>query len=144
VSKWKNRCYDITPTIDIYNCSCPSFFIHFYTISDIQRGAYFSVPWPAEETENRCNPVYVQFQHCLWLAYESVSSKHCCPITFYTLVRCIALKRIARQHCTIRYRTSRPISVYNTISLRYSVYTLNLQIVPRTQRRTRAILFSRQ
>lgn len=32
-----------------------------------------SVPWPAEDTENRCNPVYVQFQHCLWLEYESVS-----------------------------------------------------------------------
>ncbi|XP_025425481.1 uncharacterized protein LOC112694263 isoform X2 [Sipha flava] len=29
------------------------------------------IPWPAEETENRCNPEYVQFQHCLWLEYES-------------------------------------------------------------------------
>ncbi|CAH1732586.1 uncharacterized protein LOC114121853 [Aphis gossypii] len=29
------------------------------------------IPWPAEETENKCNPVYVQFQHCLWLEYES-------------------------------------------------------------------------
>jgi len=29
------------------------------------------IPWPAEETENKCNPVYVQFQHCMWFEYES-------------------------------------------------------------------------
>ncbi|VVC25306.1 Pheromone/general odorant binding protein [Cinara cedri] len=29
------------------------------------------IPWPTEETEYKCNPVYVQFQHCLWLEYES-------------------------------------------------------------------------
>ncbi|XP_050439465.1 uncharacterized protein LOC126844971 [Adelges cooleyi] len=29
------------------------------------------IPWPETETENKCNPVYVQFQHCLWLEYET-------------------------------------------------------------------------
>lgn len=53
---------------------------------------YVLVPWPAEETENRCNPEYVQFQHCLWLQYESVSSnrlfrKFLYEKVFKTLIR---------------------------------------------------------
>nr|ARO50004.1 odorant binding protein 5 [Daktulosphaira vitifoliae] len=28
-------------------------------------------PWPKDDTENKCNPVYVQFVHCMWLEYET-------------------------------------------------------------------------